>query len=74
MKAFQVGWTGEVEAKALVLGEVDEIPVVNELAAVAVFKLIEDDAAGRANTRRLLEELDQILGRESAGQRFGQDA
>jgi hypothetical protein len=39
---------GEVQAKALFLEEVDELPVVGEVAAVAVAEKLEDDLAGLA--------------------------
>ena len=58
----------EVDVKSLLAGESDEIPVVGKTPAVDVAKLIEHNPAPGAETSRHLEQLDQLLCCETAGQ------
>ena len=65
---------GEVEVEFLFGGVADECPVVDEPAAVAVAEVVEDDAAGGAEAGWHFEQVDEFLGREAAGEVFGEDA
>ena len=55
-------------------GVADECPVVDEPAAVAVAEVVEDDAAGGAEAGWHLEQVDEFLGGEAAGEGLGEDA
>ncbi len=44
--------------------------MIGELAGVAVLELIEDDAPRLADTERVFEQVDQLLGGQPAGQRL----
>jgi hypothetical protein len=55
----------------MLLGEANELPLVGERAVVAVLQLIEDDAAGLADTGRRLQQLDELLCGQAAGRRLG---
>ena len=65
-----LGRRGQVEVQVVVLGEMDELPVVGEAAAVAVAEVLEDDLARFAEARWHLEQLHEILGGQAAGERF----
>src|SRR5271154_4890653 len=68
------GRGGEVEVEFLFGGVADEGPVVDEAAAVAVAELVEDVAAGGARAGWHLEQVDELLGGEAAGEGLGEDA
>ena len=69
-----LGRGGEVEVEFLFRGEADERPVVDEPAAVAVAEVVEDDPSGGAEAGWHLEQLDEFLVGEAAGEGFGEDA
>jgi len=52
---------------------IGEIPHVREAVAVAVAELVEDDAAGVGDTLRDLQQLDQLLRGQAAGERLGRE-
>jgi hypothetical protein len=62
--------SGKIEVEAALLRVADELPVVGEAAAVAVAEVLENDLARPAEAGRHLEQLDEVLGGQAAGERF----
>jgi hypothetical protein len=67
-----MGRTCKLKAKALLLGEVDEFPLIREGALVEFAKTVKDDAPGRARTGWHFQQLDELLGVGSAGHEIRQ--
>jgi hypothetical protein len=67
-RSFRRG--GEIEIEVVRLGVADELPVIGEAAVVAVAEVLEDDLARLAEARRHLEQFDEVLGGQAAGERF----
>src|SRR5262249_21645177 len=61
---------GQVEVETLLLCELNELPHVGELAAVAVAELVEDDPTGLAAAGRHLQQIDELLRGQAARRRF----
>jgi hypothetical protein len=50
----------------MLVGVVNELPLVPEGAVVAAAEMVQDDPSGWANARRLLQEFHEILRQQAA--------
>jgi hypothetical protein len=56
-RAEAARWAEKVQVRPLPASEADEVPLVGEGAVGVALELVEDDAAGRADAERLLEQV-----------------